>query len=143
MVQESQKERAKRWDQLQGHLFQGFKWVGLCSVLVAILGIVAGATFAAVMNVTKGTNIQEPQYMPLVTVIFLFFVCISALLAFSSELASIVAIILWRRIGKRSLENSVQAICGHVLALAITGFVAGATVYVAIHIFIDWLKEQV
>ena len=143
MTQQSQKERAKRWEELQGHLLQGFKWGILCSVLVAILCIVAGATFAAVMNVTKGTNIQGPQYMPLVTVIFLFFVCISALLAFSSELASIVAIILWRRIGKRSLENSVQAICGHVLALAITGFSAGATVYLAIRIFSDWLKQQV
>ncbi len=143
MTKQSQKEHAKRWDQLQGRLLQGFKWGMLCSVLVAILCIVAGATFAAVMNETKGTNIQEAQYMPLVTVIFLFGACISVLLAFSSELASIVAIVLWRRIGKRSLEHSVEAVCGHVLALAITGFSAGATVYLAIRIFSDWLKQQV
>ncbi len=137
------KERAKRWDQLHDRFFVGMKWGIACSMLVAIIGILLGATFAAVMNVTQGANVQEEDYVPIATILFLFAVCVSAVLGFSSQVAGIRAIVLWRRIRKTSLEHSGDAVFGHVVALALTGYVAGATAYFAIVMTIDWLKEHV
>ncbi len=142
MTQHLLRERAKRWDRLHDRLFVGMKWGIACSMLVAILGIVVGATFAAVMNVTQGANIQEEDYVPIATILFLFDVCVSAVLGFSAQVAGICAIVLSRRIGKTSLRCSVNVFLFHVVALAITGYTAGASAYFAIVMIIDWLKQH-